>query len=522
MVRCDAETTCSLPSARTETVVSITSAVVKVHYKAEVLRFRVAWPLDLGKLRSDVFLTLQRPGPTGRTIEENGEVCASASSPPPILLYHGSNGKLLELCDTNAQDFLQRHDPAKPIRLHVLTRSPESRQPLLAPVVAKSAKVVEPERCVEAPQACPSSLPCDAPGETISETGNSRVEAGEKPLQHSRSASAEFVVIEPEASDEATTSGAVEATATELTHSADSDARSPVQETDSTCVNKSKAASVRPPSPCLDAAVPPLPYSPLEVESPQPYETVQDFLGGYRGECLPPASRASSRQSPEKGTMKSGISLPVAAQTAAFAISDVLVSARDRLNEALSLQDRPNSVRHSPKASELQRTLRESAELQEAIEISAAQSRVRLNKVLDLYQLRLRPVAADGNCQFRALSVQLYGDESQHAAIRQLVIKQMLQSRDRYEGYMLGSYEEYVTRMALDGEWGDNVTLQAVSDIFNCQIHVLTDQPGSELLELNPEAQPELGAAAARPKQQALCLAFLTEVHYDAVVVETP
>jgi len=71
--------------------------------------------------------------------------------------------------------------------------------------------------------------------------------------------------------------------------------------------------------------------------------------------------------------------------------------------------------------------------------------------------------------------------------------------------------------MARDGEWGDNVTLQATSDLLNCEIHVLTDQPGSELLELRPEVKTE---AEASPQQKALCLAFLTEVHYDAVVVE--
>jgi len=169
----------------------------------------------------------------------------------------------------------------------------------------------------------------------------------------------------------------------------------------------------------------------------------------------------------------------------------------------------------SPQEVELQMTLLASAELQHAIEMSAAESRARLSKVLDLYNLKLRPVMADGNCQFRALSVQLYGNEAHHAAIRQRLIQQLVEKRDRYEGSHLGTFEEYVERMARDGEWGDNLTLQAASDLLNCDIHVLTDNAESGLLEIHPEAQQ------SKPHERSLCLAFLTEVHYDAVIIET-
>eukprot|EP00418_Pyrodinium_bahamense_P050590 CAMPEP_0179164366 /NCGR_PEP_ID=MMETSP0796-20121207/80655_1 /TAXON_ID=73915 /ORGANISM="Pyrodinium bahamense, Strain pbaha01" /LENGTH=87 /DNA_ID=CAMNT_0020866799 /DNA_START=68 /DNA_END=329 /DNA_ORIENTATION=+ len=68
--------------------------------------------------------------------------------------------------------------------------------------------------------------------------------------------------------------------------------------------------------------------------------------------------------------------------------------------------------------------------------------------------------------------------------------------------------------MERDGEWGDNVSLQAASDMLGCKIHVLTDVPGSECVELQP-VEPVAGAA-----QRALCLTFITEVHYDAAEFE--
>ena len=140
-----------------------------------------------------------------------------------------------------------------------------------------------------------------------------------------------------------------------------------------------------------------------------------------------------------------GLSLPVAARAAASAFSDVLENARDKLNEALCTS---RSAMMSPQEVELQMTLLESAELQRTIEKSAAEARARLSKVLDLYNLKLRPVMADGNCQFRALSVQLFGDETHHAAIRQQLTQQLLEKRDRYHCGSLGSVFVTVVQVA--------------------------------------------------------------------------
>jgi len=244
-----------------------------------------------------------------------------------------------------------------------------------------------------------------------------------------------------------------------------------------------------------------------------PPSVAAEFLGDCRASLKEGAPEASMAPHPASSLAAAGILLPVAACAAANAVGDVLESARDRLNDAWASG---KSTMLSPTHQQLQYALEASAALHWAKEKSAAESKTRLAKVLDLYKVRLRPVAADGNCQFRALSVQLYGDESQHAALRQRVVQQLRERRDRYDGYMLGSYEEYLERMARDSEWGDNVTLQAASDILNCEIHVLTDNPGSDLLNLSPEP------CEGRPQMdRPLCIAFLTEVHYDAVIIES-
>lgn len=161
--------------------------------------------------------------------------------------------------------------------------------------------------------------------------------------------------------------------------------------------------------------------------------------------------------------------------------------------------------------SDLERALRESATMTEAQEVSAAEGRARLQSVMDKYNMKARPVLADGNCQFRALSQQLYGHEDQHGHIRARMVEQLKSTPSRYGDFVHEPFGEYVERVSRNGEWGDNVTLQATSDMLGVDIHVLTDQPGAEHIELHATEQ----GTASGP--ESLWLSFLSEVHYDAV-----
>jgi len=158
---------------------------------------------------------------------------------------------------------------------------------------------------------------------------------------------------------------------------------------------------------------------------------------------------------------------------------------------------------------ELQRALLESVSLDEATQASAAEARKRLERVMDLYHAKPTPVQADGNCQFRAVSVQMYGDQGYHGALRARVVAQLKETPERYADFVHEPYDEYVKRMARGGEWGDNVTLQAASDALGTDIHILTDIAGAEYVEVHPKEK-------AGASQKPLCLTFLTEVHYDA------
>ena len=81
--------------------------------------------------------------------------------------------------------------------------------------------------------------------------------------------------------------------------------------------------------------------------------------------------------------------------------------------------------------------------------------------------LRMEPVAADGNCFFRALSDQRWGDDSHHASLRADVVEYMKKNRDSFEPFIEDDekWDPYIARMAEDGTWAGNMEVQAASHV---------------------------------------------------------
>jgi len=135
--------------------------------------------------------------------------------------------------------------------------------------------------------------------------------------------------------------------------------------------------------------------------------------------------------------------------------------------------------------------------------------RQRLALLLETYGLKERPVEGDGNCQFRALSDQLYGSEAYHLDIRLRVVEQLQACKDAYCGFVPGNFEAYVMKVGCDRTWGDHVTLQAAADAFGVEVNVLTDYLTEAFIKVSPDQ---------RKTQKVLCLSFWAEVHYNSVV----
>ncbi|GIL73570.1 hypothetical protein Vretimale_5178 [Volvox reticuliferus] len=134
--------------------------------------------------------------------------------------------------------------------------------------------------------------------------------------------------------------------------------------------------------------------------------------------------------------------------------------------------------------------------------------RQRLLTTLRQYDLVEKEVAGDGNCQFRALSDQLYGTPDYHASVRQAVVDTLQDRASSYSCYVPGEYGQYCTSMSKSGTWGDHVTLQAAADHFGLRIMVVTSFSESPVIYIDP---------AATRSPRTLYLSFWAEVHYNSL-----
>lgn len=90
--------------------------------------------------------------------------------------------------------------------------------------------------------------------------------------------------------------------------------------------------------------------------------------------------------------------------------------------------------------------------------------------------LRIKPSLSDGNCLFRSIADQIYGDSNKHSDLRQRVIKYMKENEEYIKLFIDddSTFDDYVELMSSDGEWGDNVELFCLSQV--CHINIVVHQ----------------------------------------------
>ncbi|XP_061347076.1 OVARIAN TUMOR DOMAIN-containing deubiquitinating enzyme 9 isoform X2 [Gastrolobium bilobum] len=135
----------------------------------------------------------------------------------------------------------------------------------------------------------------------------------------------------------------------------------------------------------------------------------------------------------------------------------------------------------------------------------------RLLDRLQLYDLIECKVEGDGNCQFRALSDQLYRSPDHHKFVREQIVQQLKSYPEVYAGYVPMAYSDYLKKMSKSGEWGDHVTLQAAADWYGVKIFVLTSFKDTCYIEILPQIQKS---------ERVIFLSFWAEVHYNPIYPE--
>ena len=100
-----------------------------------------------------------------------------------------------------------------------------------------------------------------------------------------------------------------------------------------------------------------------------------------------------------------------------------------------------------------------------------------------LAQIGLVPhdVGGSGDCFFKSVSHQLYGNADLHYDIRMAGISHLQNHPELYiESISNDSWKNYTKQMSTPGTWCDHVIIQAVANALNCVIHITESNPDSQ------------------------------------------
>ncbi|CAD6263809.1 unnamed protein product [Miscanthus lutarioriparius] len=86
--------------------------------------------------------------------------------------------------------------------------------------------------------------------------------------------------------------------------------------------------------------------------------------------------------------------------------------------------------------------------------------------------LEIRKMAKDGNCLFRAVADQVYGDAEAYDMARQMCVDYMERERDHFSQFITESFTLYCKRKRRDKVYGNNVEIQAFAEMYNRPIHI--------------------------------------------------
>ena len=97
-----------------------------------------------------------------------------------------------------------------------------------------------------------------------------------------------------------------------------------------------------------------------------------------------------------------------------------------------------------------------------------------LNTRLTRHGLIPLDVGGSGDCFFRSVSHQLYGNCSHHLEIRTACAEYLRANPERFiESSVGSSWLQYLSSMSMIQTWADNIIIQAVADSMNINIHII-------------------------------------------------
>lgn len=121
----------------------------------------------------------------------------------------------------------------------------------------------------------------------------------------------------------------------------------------------------------------------------------------------------------------------------------------------------------------------------------------------------LKTVEEDGACLFRAISLQIYGDEEMHDVIRQHTMDYISKNREYFSHFVTEDINNYIKRKRRKDSHGNHIEIQAMSEIYSRPVEVYCYKP-TPINIFNSE-QLNNGYAPLR-------LSYQRGSHYNAII----
>ncbi|KAL7533917.1 hypothetical protein ACHAXR_005523 [Thalassiosira sp. AJA248-18] len=118
----------------------------------------------------------------------------------------------------------------------------------------------------------------------------------------------------------------------------------------------------------------------------------------------------------------------------------------------------------------------------------------------------------DGNCLFRAISLQVYGDPSMHLEVRRHCLDFMEREADHFRNFVADEeFDEYIARKKIEGVHGNHTEIQAMSELYNRSIEVFVPNHSS----IDPI---NIFHSEYKSDDAPIRLCYMDGNHYNAVI----
>ncbi|CAI5741146.1 unnamed protein product [Peronospora destructor] len=139
------------------------------------------------------------------------------------------------------------------------------------------------------------------------------------------------------------------------------------------------------------------------------------------------------------------------------------------------------------------------------------------DSLLSTLGLRIYDIEGDGNCLFRSVSHQIYGDDSHHSLVRAACMDYMESEKEYFEPYVVGNmaaFMRYLRHKRRDGVWGDDPELQAMCELYDRPAEVFAYDPVQGFRKLRCYHENS-ALSRCRPP---IRLSYYGGGHYDSLV----